>query len=171
MNGIISQTENEVVSRLKREDKLQRFKLEEFKGLTRNGGVAVICLDGDIDAFNHHTAITHRPHCLRVFGGPLVFARSFPGFREAFAVGLLENLRLGMTIKDTKTLFLYLHAPCGLAITYNYGIEEQLGLTAEIRNFFVGDQFFLPEKIHCLFHVKRINKGGELEQNTYKIVG
>ena len=95
----------------------------------------------------------------------------FGGFRGAFAVGLLENLRQGMTVKETKTLFLYFHAPCGMAMAHDHGIEEQVQtLAPEAREFFSSDNFFDRHKIHLLFHVKRINKGGAEEQNTYKIV-
>lgn len=165
----ISAEDNQLVSRLKSSGTLLRFRPEEFMGLTRNGGVAVICSDGDISAPDYHAKLIHRPHCLRVFGGSLVFAPLFRGFREAFAVGLLENLRQGMTVKDTKTLFLYFHAPCGVAAAYNHGIEEQLELAQGAKRFFASDNFFVPSKIHLLFHVKRINKAGALEQNTYKI--
>jgi len=36
-----------------------------------------------------------------------------------------------------------------------------------IKEVFENDKFFSLEKIYPLFHVKRINKAGKIEQNTY----
>lgn len=169
IDGTISKEENQVVSDLKKQGVLQRFDPETILGISKNGGVAVICSDGDIDAFNHHTRMTHRPHCVRLFGGPLLLAPSFRRFNQALAFGLLGNIRQGMTVKHTQTLFLYVHAPCGVATMYDYSIEDQIKLAVEAKEFFAADNFFVHNKIHLLFHVKRINKAGALEQNTYKI--
>ncbi|OGF23962.1 hypothetical protein A3H66_01470 [Candidatus Falkowbacteria bacterium RIFCSPLOWO2_02_FULL_45_21] len=98
--GPISKEDNQVVSELKRQGILLKFDPKDLNESTKNGGVAVDCSDGDIDLTDYHRRkISHRPHEMKVFGGSLAFARSFRGFREAFAVGLLENLRQGMTLK------------------------------------------------------------------------
>lgn len=171
MNGqtTISAEDNALVSQLKKKGLLVKFDPNEFRGATRNGGVAVMCSDGDVDIPVHHMQLTHRPHCLRIFGGPLLLAQSFPRFNENFAIDLSSNLQLGMEAKDTKRVYLYVHAPCGVAHKYNLGILEQLKLAVEARDFLAGDSFFDPDKIFVFFHVKRINKAGVLEQNTYKI--
>ncbi|MDO8668193.1 MAG: hypothetical protein Q7K35_03810 [bacterium] len=169
IDGVISAEENTVVSQLKKDGILQRFDPATIFGIAKNGGVGVMCSDGDPDMFPYHTRLTHRPHCVRLFGGSLLFAPSFKGFNEALAFGLLGNIRQGMTVKHTQTLFLYVHAPCGVAAMYGYGIEDQIKLAIEAMEFFAADNFFRRNKIHLLFHVKRINRAGALEQNTYKI--
>lgn len=167
--GIISQADVAVVRVLKEEGVLLKFDPKELNGFSKNGGVAVICSDGDIDAPFFHAQLTHRPHCLRVFGGSLLFAPPFRGYEPDFAARLVANLKQGMTVKDTKTLFLYVHAPCGVANKYQHGIREQIALAFEARNLFAQDDFFVPDKIYALFHVKK-GVDGKLEQNTYRIV-
>ena len=74
-----------------------------------------------------------------------------------------------MIAKDTQRVYLYVHAPCGVASHYNYGIREQLTLAAEAREFLLKNSFFVREKIFIFFHVKKTNPEGQLEQNTYRI--
>lgn len=165
----ISEADVLAVRALKEGGVLLKFKPEELNGFSKNGGVAVICSDGDIDAPSFHAQISHRPHCVRIFGGSLLFAPSFRGLKRGFAHDLKANIKAGMQVKETETLFLYIHAPCGVATQYEYGIKEQIALVAEARRFFIRDHFFVPEKIHSLFHVKKMIDG-RLEQNTYRIV-
>lgn len=167
--GTISQEDVLVVRALKQRGVLLKFDPKELNGSSKNGGVAVICSDGDIDAPFFHAQISHRPHCVRIFGGSLLFASSFLGFKRHFACDIKANIRAGMEVKETKTLFLYVHAPCGVATQYEIGIEAQIALAAEAREFFIRDHFFVLEKIHALFHVKKMVEG-RLEQNTYRIV-
>lgn len=167
--GIISEADVLIVRALKEEGVLLKFDPKELNGSSKNGGVAVICSDGDIDAPFFHAQLTHRPHCVRVFGGSLLFAPSFRGYEPNFTAQLVANLKEGMIVKDTKTLFLYVHAPCGMATKYQHGIREQVALAAEARRFFAEDSFFVSTKILALFHVKK-EVDGKLEQNTYRIV-
>jgi len=167
--GPISAADYGIVSALKCERVLLKFDPKDLNGSTRNGGAAVACSDGDTDIRVFHGQISHRPHCQLITGGTLRYIPSFRGYKKRFAFELMRDLKALMSIKETKTLFLYLHAPCGMAIKYLYGIREQISLAAEARNFFASDQFFVPEKIHLLFHVKRLDTGGDLKQRTYKI--
>lgn len=167
--GPISDQDQVVVTALKEERILLKFDPKELNGSTKNGGVALDCADGDTDLSVYHRLISHRPHEIKIFGGSLIFAPSFRGYDKDFAAKLVINLKLGMEVKDTKTLFLYFHAPCGMAIKYQHDIKEQIALAVEARNFFIQDPFFVPEKIHILFHTKKL-RGEVLEQNTYKIM-
>lgn len=167
--GPISDADQVVVSALKREGVLLKFDPKDLSGSTKNGGVAVICSDGDTDMQLFHRLISHRPHCQQITGGSLRYVPSFRGYRKRFAIDLMGDLQLLMNVKETKTLFLYFHTPCGMAIKYECGIREQIALAAEAREFFARDSFFVPKKIHILFHTKKL-MDGILEQNTYKIV-
>ncbi|MBI2459184.1 MAG: hypothetical protein HYV53_01365 [Parcubacteria group bacterium] len=166
MSGIISRKENELISNFKKNGTLKKFNPEEeMQGLAKNGGVAVICADGDIDAELFHRRISHRPHAIRIFGGPLLFSPNFGGYDEGFARKMIENVKQGMEVKKTRTLYLYFHAPCGLATAFNHEIPEILDLARSVNGSFTSDNFFF--RVFTLFHVKRINKGGIMEQNVY----
>lgn len=172
--GPISEHDQAVVTALKSEGVFLKFDFKDLNGSTRNGGVGIPCGDGDTDIHKSQALISHRPHCLRVFGGALVFAPSYRGYDADFAAMLVKNLKAGMEAKDTKSLFLYFHAPCGMATKHKHSIREQIALAVEARDFFIRDPFFVPEKIHILFHTKKlvVDATGQkvLEQNTYKIV-
>lgn len=165
----VSAHDQAILDALKLEGILSKFDPKELNGSTRNGGAAVICSDGDTDMQLFHRLISHRPHCQQVAGGSLRYVPSFRGYKKRFAVELMRDLKDLMRIKDTKTLFLYFHAPCGMAAKFDCGIREQIALAVEAREFFSQDSFFVPAKIHILFHTKKL-MGGILEQNTYKIV-
>jgi hypothetical protein len=167
MSGTITAEENEIVSELKKQGILRRFVLSQVQGKAKNGGVAVVCSDGDIDASLYHRQISHRPHEIKLFGGPLLLAPSFWGFDQAFARQIVENMKFGMRHKETRSCHLYFHAPCGVASHHGYNIPRIIDLAREARNYILDDVFFPPEKFDLYFHVKRINKAGNLEQNSY----
>jgi len=164
----ITEEENAIVSQLKKDGILRRFSPDEVRGKTRNGGVAFICSDGDIDASFYHRKISHRPHEVKLFGGPLLLAPSFKGFDDIDAAFILGNMKSGMLHKRTRFCHLYFHAPCGVAQDqYGYTIQEVIEMAKEAKAFIIKDSFFLPEKIDVYFHIKRINKAKILEQNSY----
>lgn len=165
MSGVISSKENEYISGLKRYGVLQKFNPEEIRGIDENGGVAVVCSDGDIDAEPFHRRISHRPHAVRIFGGPLLLAPGFGGYDAGLERRLIENIKQGMEVKKTRTLYLYFHAPCGMALAHHHDIRETLEMAKATGESLASDEFF--SKVFTLFHVKRINKGGDLEQNIY----
>ena len=168
MNGVISNQENEYISGLKQHGVLQRFNPEkEMRCIDENGGVAVMCSDGDIDAEQFHRWISYRPHTIRVFGGPLLFAPSFGGYDTGFARQLIKNIKQGAEVKNTRTLYLYFHSPCGMATAHHHDIREVLDMAMSVGDIFDRDNFF--SRVFTFFHVKRINKGEILEQNVYLV--
>lgn len=168
MSGPISSEQNLVVSGLKNRGILRRFNPEEeMSGVTKNGGVGIMCFDGDIDAELFHRRISHRPHVVKIVGGPLLLAPNFAEYDDIFAKKIIENIKKGMVVKQTRTIFLYFHAPCGVAMKFDYDIPQILDLAKDARDVLAGDKFF--SRIFTLFHVKRVNKGGELEQNVYAL--
>lgn len=167
----ITAEENGIVSQLKRDGVLLRFVLDEVRGKAKNGGVAFVCSDGDIDASLYHRQISHRPHEIKLFGGPLILAPSYKGFNEVFVRFILENMKSGMEHKRTRFSHLYFHAPCGVASDqYGYTIPEIISLAREAKEFILRDIFFRSDKIDLYFHVKRINLAENLEQNSYLLV-
>lgn len=165
----VSVHDQAILDALKIEGILLKFDPKELNGSTKNGGVAGDCGDGDTDLSVYHRKISHRPHEIKVFGGAMVFAPSYRGYDKAFAAKLVKNMKAGMEAKETKSLFLYFHAPCGMAAKYNHSIREQIAMAIEARCFFIRDPFFVPEKIHTLFHTKRL-RDSAIEQNTYRIM-
>ncbi|MDO8593050.1 MAG: hypothetical protein Q7R92_04785 [bacterium] len=164
----ITAEDNKIVSQLKKDGVLLKFVLDEVRGKAKNGGVAFVCSDGDIDASLYHRQISHRPHEIKLFGGPLLLAPSYKGFDEVFAKFILANMKSGMMHKRTRYSHLYFHSPCGMAYDlYGYSIPEIISLAREAKDFMLEDSFFLPEKIDLYFHVKRINKAESMEQNSY----
>jgi len=127
----------------------------------------VICSDGDIDAEPFHRRLSHRPHAIKIFGGTLLLAPSFGGFNGNFAAAIIENIKQGMKVKKTRTLYLYFHAPCGMAIEFNHDIPEVLKLAGSVKHIVTIDDFF--SRVFTLFHVKRVNSSGNLEEDTYLI--
>ena len=171
MRQVLTTEENALVSSFKQSGIFQRFTTTDLRDLANadNGGVAIICSDGDIDAFAFHARISSRPHAIKIFGGPLVLSPIFRGHDKGFTRGLINNLKQGMRAKKTETIFLYFHYPCGLAIEFRYEIHRVVAIADRIREVFADDKFFNQEKIFTFFHVKRINKAGNLEQNTYQL--
>lgn len=165
--GELSKVEYEIVQSLKKRDALYEFKIEELKNLTLNGGIAIICGDGDIDVRRYHSRMRPcRPHSIMVFGGPLVFAPSFRGYSEFLVRDLCTNMRWGMEAKDTKSIFLYFHYPCGVASKFDYSIFDVLLKVPEVVSSF--EQNFKGSNIHTFFHAKRRNRRGLIKQNTYR---
>lgn len=165
---MLNSTEKEYVNKLKALGVLRVFKKEDCDRLTQNGGVAIFCGDGDIDARQYHCeTISHRPHAISLFGGVLTFAQSFKGFSREMANGMVKNVCWGMEAKATRSIFLYPHYPCGVASKFKLSFEDTINLAAEAHEFFTKNPFFLRENIHSLFHFKGINKEGWDVQATY----
>ena len=102
----------------------------------------------------------------RLFGGPLLLCPSFRGYDGEFAQDIVKNIAWGMEAKNTKTIFLYFHFPCGVARKFGHSIEEVVKMAAEAKTAIAG---LKPKKVFIFFQVKRINKGGQEEQNTYRL--
>ncbi len=169
MNEVLTEEERKFIKDLKKEKIFHSFSKEEFKGITVNGGVGIFCSDGDIDVYNYHQkVVTKRSHSIQIFGGILNLAPSFEGYKAGFARGIISNIKLGMKAKNTKTIFLYSHYPCGVASSFNLKIWDVVRTTEEVRERLVEVFSFDETKIHCFFYVKkRENKGKKEEQNTY----
>ncbi|MDR3558989.1 MAG: hypothetical protein P4L62_01690 [Candidatus Pacebacteria bacterium] len=160
--------ERSFVRDLKVADILREYKMGELKGITKNGGVAFFCGDGDIDVRNYHEkTISRRPHGQSLFGGVLIYSRFYRGYKGSFAADSIENALLGLNAKETKTAFLYPHYPCGMATYFEHTIEEVFLMAADTHLRFISEFGFTPDKTHSFFHVKRLNKGAREEQNTY----
>jgi hypothetical protein len=168
MSGFLTERESRLISRLKRDGTLRRFTVEELNSLTNNGGVAIICSDGDIDASRFHRKFVARPHEKKDFGGFLLLCKSFKGYDETRAKLMLENIAWGMEAKSTSSIFPYPHWPCGVGSEkYGHTLEEMINMIPEGVDVLNHNPFFSPPKITVFFHVKRINKGGKAEQNSY----
>lgn len=166
MSGILSKDENAYLSTLKKTNLLKKFTREDMKNITKNGGIAIFCGDGDISIPSYHeNIISERAHCVRLFGGPLLLCPSFRGFNKARADFILENIAWGKQAKETNTFFVYFHFPCGVATHFKHNMDDILNMAPEANDAI--NTVFTPKKILTFFHVKRINKGGTLEQNSY----
>jgi hypothetical protein len=166
--GFLSDSERDCVRSFKDSGVLRVYSESEFQNITRNGGVATFCGDGDTDVRHHHErTITNRPHAQEHFGGVLIHSRLFRGYDEFYAMGAMRNMGWGMEAKDTASVFLYPHYPCGVATKFDHSIQEVFLMTAEVHIRFLEEYGFSPGKVHSFFHVKRLNKGAREEQNTY----
>jgi hypothetical protein len=151
--------EEKLVSRFKAEGLLKSYTADDWDGVTRNGGVAVLCSDGDIDAFEHHAkVISRRPHCIKVFGGPLLLAKNYPGYHRPNAGFLMEQIQAGMEAKKTGTVFLKFHHPCAMAIKYHLDLIQVVGLAHQVHENFLRGGLVNPEKIFTFLHVKKKDK-------------
>lgn len=169
MSRCLTEVEAAQLSGWKKEGKLQKISGEEFHHI-QNGGVAVFCSDGDIDAGPfHRKMVSQRPHSVRVFGGTLIFCPDFPLFDMSFAEKLVANAMLGMSIKKTSTIFAYFHFPCGAAEIQSWGMEQVLESRHTTMNLLANLFRARCAPIVPLFHVKRINKARKMEQNVYLI--
>ncbi len=156
---VLTKYEEGMVQRFKAAGLLQSYAPDDWNGVTKNGGIAVLCSDGDIDAFEHHArVISRRPHCIKVFGGPLLLARNFPGYRRPNAEFLAEQILLGMEVKKTGTVFLKFHHPCGMAMKYDFDLIRVIKLAQEVYKDFLRSGRFEPEKIFTFLHVKKSEK-------------
>lgn len=165
---MLNDVEKKYIDSLKEMGVLKVLKKGDCENLTKNGGVAIFCGDGDIDARQYHCeTISSRPHAITLFGGVLTFAQSFSGFNRAMFEGVIENINWGMEAKATRSIFLYPHYPCGVASKFKLSLQGTIELAAEAHEFFAENPSFLKENIHSLFHIKGINKEGWDVQATY----
>jgi hypothetical protein len=150
----LSEDDRNLLDAFKEEGLITITSLDGLLGITKNGGVATFCGDGDIDAYKRHCEeVTIRAHSIKVFGGPLIFASSFNGYNKQMASGLIENIRMGMKVKQTTKCFLYFHFPCGMAREFNHSLENIINyLAPEAINAF--KDLTAPEKIYSFLHVK-----------------
>jgi hypothetical protein len=166
MSGFLNKKEEVIIAELKRKGRLQKLAPRELRDITKNGGISVICADGDIDVRSYHRkSINPRAHSPAPFGGFLVFCKSFRGFNPGFANGFLENISWGMEAKQTETFFLYPHWPCGVATKFDYEMLEALNLLPEAINFFTP----VSKKIHTFLHLKMMVRD-EVKEKTYKLI-
>lgn len=164
MAKYLTQEEMDQMKLLKEMEVLLPVNPDELK--TKNGGILILCGDGDIDAgLFHRQRISNRPHGIRVFGGPLVLAPSFEGYNTAFAEGLVHNMTLGMGAKNTRSFFVKPHWPCGVGSHYGLTMINALNLMSEVERTLLR----VSPKIVMLFHVAKFRDGQE-EQNTYRLI-
>lgn len=139
-----------ILDDLKRRGILVPFRPEEAVGITRNGGVAIICGDGDVDIFLYHCfSLSSRPHAIKLFGGPLAMCSDFRGYDQGLASGLVKNIILGMEAKETSTVFIYFHYPCGMARKFGYDLRGTLQLAQSHGIVIPG-----ASDIYTLFHYR-----------------
>jgi len=166
MSGILTDEENAHLSVLKKNGFLIKFKKSDMKNVTKNGGIAILCGDGDVSIYDHHKAIiSKRAHSIKLFGGPLLLCPSFKKYNKHAVSAILENISWGKSAKETKTFFIYFHYPCGVATLFDHSMDDVLKMAPEATKCI--QDFFDPKKIITFFHVKRRNKGGKIEQNSY----
>lgn len=167
---VLTDEESEKVSRLKKEGGLLRVTAEQLQGMTRHGGSFYVCSDNKIDALSHHIQIVNSNPIMH-FGMPYLLVPEYRGYKKEYADATLGYSAEGMNLKSTQAIFLCFHYPCGHAkVLHGHSLEEALQMAAKLTIMLKADKRFNPQKIHPLFHVKRINKGGKLEQNTYLMV-
>lgn len=137
-------------------------------GFAKNGGVAFMCGDGDMDMPKHHREIVSaRPHLKTDFGGAILLAPSFRGYDETHADLIMENIVAGMTSKKTSTFFCYFHYPCAMAKKYGHTVEDIFKMIPEVRDILLTR--YGMRKIVFFFHIKRLNRAGKEEQNSYLV--
>ncbi len=173
MPRVLTGDEYAVVKRLKSQriflklnDSVAMEKIGSSEGI-----VATACADDHTDMIRHlrnalHTEVIHP---VRVFGGPLVFVPSYGDHCKEACAWLLNNIIQGMRAKDADCLVLFEHGPCAMLDEYGHSIEDAVRWIIEIEDFFFSIDFFKDKKIIFLFHVKRKNKAGAIEQNTYMV--
>jgi len=170
MSGVIRKEEYMTFKELCDAQVMWKFRPGELQKLTQNGGIALICGDGDIDVGPYHRQGIERPHSLRTFGGPMLLAPTFRGYSQKLAEGLLENISWGMKAKDTGTVFFYLHYPCGVASMFKMEMEQVIELAVDINNVLWHNQFFTPKEVFGFFHIRRLAASGKEKQNTYRLI-
>jgi hypothetical protein len=178
--GYLTGQERDFVRKLKEQGILRLFSPELTKGVTKNGGVLISCSDGDVNIHEYYReAISDRPHAIKTFGGTLNACSQFGGYDPEEERVILRNIVKGFVAKQTRTLILGHHYPCGMATEYGHGLEEVIRLNylthlrfstvlKELLNKLLPPELALEEdRIFDFFHVKRINKGEEVEENMY----
>jgi hypothetical protein len=167
MASFLTHEEMAQVEELKKVGVLMPFTQQEVQGLSKNGGVAILCGDGDIDAgLFHRNIVSHRPHGMRIFGGPMVFAPSFRGHDTGLVEGLLRNMSWGRSAKETRAKFLYPHWPCGVGKMFHYSMMEVIHLMREVEEVFLHHS----PRVYTFFHVAKKFDDGHEEQNTYRLI-
>jgi len=165
----LSPTDVSLTNKLRMEGILKPYTKVELTVITKNGGSAFACGDGDTDIIKYHFQAIDRPHVMSVYGGPLLLAPSFSGYQESLAKGLLENMKSGMRLKETESAFLYFHYPCALALLFKYTLTEVIQLAQEVAELLSEDNFFNPDKLFFFFHVK-MEKKESIAQKTYRLL-
>ena len=168
--AVLNSEDVQVVKSLKRLKSFQAFTKAELSALTRNGGSAFFCGDGDIDALGYHAEAIERPHHQALYGGPLLLAHSYKDFDPHFAECIIRNMKLGMRAKQTNAVFLYFHYPCAAALMLGYTLDQVLGFAYEVINRLSQEDILTPEKIYAFFHFKWEGKRGKLIQRTYRLM-
>lgn len=158
------------VKRLKRLKVFKSFTKAKLKSLTKNGGSAFVCGDGDIDAYIYHAEAIDRPHHQALYGGPLLLAHSYKDFDLSFAKKIIRNMKMGLRLKSTKPVFLYFHYPCQAALVFNYTLEHILGFAHEAISLLKQEDILEPEKIYVFFHFKWEGEEGKIIQKTYRLM-
>lgn len=138
---------------------------------TKNGGVAIMCGDGDaVEQRRHHGAvISKRPHLIAAPGGILRLAPSFTGYSSSHAEAILEWAKDYVGIKKTSTAFLYGHWPCGAADGNGVDLLRMVALAGKARQTVVESGIFPEEKVHLLFHIRKTAEDGPEEMRTYRL--
>lgn len=178
--GYLSEGERGFVRKMKKLHILRNFSVDDMRQLTKNGGVMLTCSDGDVDISKYHSyAVSGRPHEIKVFGGTLNVCQEYGGYDTEEENVIVKNIIKGFLAKQTKTLFLDHHFPCGMAGKYNHGIAEVLcfaylsnlrfrtDLIKKINEILPIELNLREERVFDFFHVKWINKKGEEEQSMY----
>jgi|GEM_PF-726687 len=153
------------VQNLKYLDILNHIPKRRF---SQNGGCSLKCSDGDTDMQAYHReAVSHRPHSVALFGGPLLIVPSFRNYNEVFADLIMDNLIAGMMSKETSTFFGYFDYPCAMAKKYHHSVDDVFHMIPEAYD--VLTTRYRMKNIESFFHIKRINRGGYEEQSSYLI--
>jgi hypothetical protein len=154
-----------VIAEWKKTGLIRNILPEEVKNFTEKGGVLCTCSDALIDMCCHaRTHIHAYVNPFRVFGGPLIWAESYGGFKEQYALDSLENMLDGMEHKKTTSVFLGFHVPCGMLGKYRHGLPELQLMISEAEKFIRkngGEKL----KIYPLLHVRKWTD--KEEQSTY----
>lgn len=104
--------------------------------------IEVVCADGDRvhDYLVHQRKLCGEGGCLHVLalnGGPLAIAKNSPLSNRG---GIphdevyVRNLQEAVGLKETKMITVTAHFPCGMAGTYNLGVEKVLDLLCEAKD-------------------------------------
>jgi hypothetical protein len=165
--NVLTLEEYGLKSKLKKLGVLKRFKNGELRGLSKNGGVAIVCGDGDIDVIDHHTKeVSNRRHCRSDFGGVLLLMQGYRGFSQTYAFGMTENIKFGFNAKQTRTIFAYFHYPCAAASYHKHTFIDVLHMIANSEETLMGYGF---QRVYVFLHVRRMKKEGHEKQNTYLV--
>lgn len=172
MSDVLSKQDYKLVRTLKQMGILLNLEKPEVKRRIPAVKDSVIfgCSDGHVDYETHARAIisayVNRPGN---FGGTLDLCSEYAIYDEPMINGFLKRVALGMELKKAEYLILLFHFPCGMATHFKHSLKEIFSWIPDAFDYVKGHESFLnkDEMIYVFFHVKRINAGGELEENTY----